>query len=97
MVYEGATSNLIQQHQSSDSYQTRQFCVDATASRDEIRITIRDEGKGFDTSSVPKPSDFKKLHAESGQGPVLMFRFTDSLIFNDQGIEVTLVKRGNAN
>ncbi|MGB0598450.1 MAG: response regulator [Rubripirellula sp.] len=97
LVYDGATSNLIQQRQSSDPYQTRQVYVDATASRDEIRISIRDEGKGFDTSSVPKPSDLKKLNAESGQGLVLMSSFTDSLIFNDQGNEVTLVKRCDAN
>jgi CheY-like chemotaxis protein len=97
LVYDGATSNLIQQRQSSDPYQTRQVYVDATASRDEIRISIRDEGKGFDTSSMPKPGDLKKLNEESGQGLVLMSSFTDSLIFNDQGNEVTLVKRCNAN
>lgn len=97
LVSDGATSNLIQQRQSADPYQTRQVYLDATASRDEIRISIRDEGKGFDTSSVPKPGDLKNLNAESGQGLVLMSSFTDSLIFNDQGNEVTLVKRCNAN
>ncbi|MDG2222449.1 MAG: response regulator [Rubripirellula sp.] len=97
LVYDGATSNLIQQRQSSEPYQKRRVYVDATVTRDEIRISIRDEGKGFDTSSVPKPSDQKNLNDETGQGLVLMASFTDEMIFNDQGNEVTLVKRCSAN
>lgn len=93
LVYDGATTDLIEKRKSSDPYQTRRVFVDATASKDEIRILVRDQGKGFDTSSVPKAEDAKVLDTDSGQGLVLMASFTDELVFNDIGNEVTLVKR----
>ncbi len=65
----------------------------ATASKEEIRVLIRDQGKGFDTNHVPGPGDPKVLDTESGRGLVLMASFTDELIFNDKGTEVTLVKK----
>ncbi len=93
LVYDGATTDLIEKRKTSDPYQTRRVFVDATASKQEIRIVIRDQGRGFDTSAVPKAEDPKVIDTESGQGLVLMASFTDELIFNDIGNEVTLVKR----
>ena len=66
-------------------YKDRLVHVDATASKDEIRIVVRDQGKGFKTSEVPGPGDPKVLDTESGRGLVLMASFTDELIFNDIG------------
>ena len=42
---------------------------------------------------LPGPGDPKVLDTESGRGLVLMASFTDELIFNDVGNEVTMVKR----
>ena len=69
-----------------------EFC-EATASTDEIRILIRDQGKGFDTTQVPGPGDSKVLDTESGRGLVLMASFMDELTFNESGTEVTMVKK----
>lgn len=93
IVYDGATTDLIERRKTSDPYQTRRVFVDATASKEEIRILVRDQGKGFDTSTVPGPGDSKVLDTETGQGLVLMASFTDELVFNDMGNEVTLIKR----
>ncbi|MEM8669975.1 MAG: response regulator [Planctomycetota bacterium] len=93
LVYDGATTDLIDKRKSSDPYQTRRVSVDATASKHEIRVIVRDQGKGFDTSSVPGPEDPKVLDTESGQGLVLMASFTDELVYNDIGNEVTLIKK----
>ena len=56
----------------------------------------RDQGKGFNTSNVPVAGDPKVLDSESGRGLVLMASFTDELRFNDEGNEVTMVKRCTA-
>lgn len=96
IVYDDATTNLIENRKSSEPYKDRRVFVQATAGTDEIRVTVRDEGKGFNTSEIPGPGDPKVLDTESGQGLVLMTSFTDELIFNDEGNEVTLVKRCKA-
>lgn len=93
LVYDDATTDLIEKRKQSAPYQDRRVHVEATASKEEIRILIRDEGKGFDTSQALGTDDAKVLDTESGRGLVLMASFTDELIFNDSGCEVTMVKR----
>ena len=93
LVYDDATTDLIERRKQTDPYQRRRVHVEATASKQEIRVLVRDQGKGFDTTQVPGPGDPKVLDTESGRGLVLMVSFTDELIFNDKGTEVTLVKK----
>jgi anti-sigma regulatory factor (Ser/Thr protein kinase) len=93
IVYDDATTNLIENRKQSEPYKNRMVHVDASASKDEIRVLIRDEGKGFNTSEIPGRTDPKVLDGESGRGLVLMASFTDELIFNEKGNEVTLVKK----
>jgi len=56
-------------------------------------FVIRDDGQGFDTRAVPGKGDLGSLDAESGRGIVLMRAFMDEVNYNDQGNEVTLIKR----
>lgn len=93
IVYDDATTNLIETRKTSEPYKDRLVHVEATASKDEIRVLIRDQGKGFNTSNIPGPGDPKVLDHESGRGLVLMASFTDELIFNETGNEVTLIKK----
>ncbi|MCO8125268.1 response regulator [Stieleria sp. TO1_6] len=93
LIYEDATSDLIERRKQESPYADRKVYVSATASKDEIRIVIRDEGKGFDTSKVPDQVNPDVYDAESGQGLVLMKSFADQLCFNDVGNEVTMIKR----
>jgi len=95
IVYDDATSDLIEKRKTSEPYKDRRVYVEASASKDEIRIIVRDEGNGFDTSKVPARGDAKILDTEAGQGLILMSSFTDEMIFNVTGNEVTLVKRCN--
>lgn len=95
IIYDDATSDLIEKRKLTDPYKNRIVHVDANANKEEIRILIRDEGNGFNTSRVPAPGDPKTLDTEAGRGLVLMVSFTDELIFNDTGNEVTMVKRCN--
>ncbi len=93
IVYDDASSDLIEKRKQSEPYKNRNVYVEATAGKEEIRIVVRDEGKGFDTSQVPARGDAKVLDSESGRGLVLMASFTDELIFNDVGNEVTMIKK----
>lgn len=93
LVYEDATTELIEKRKQSSPYKERRVHVEAIAKKSEIRILVRDEGFGFDTTKIPQPDDPKALDSESGRGLVLMRSFTDEMTFNLEGNEVILVKR----
>jgi len=59
----------------------------------QAEFVIRDDGRGFDTRNVAGPVDLGALHADAGRGIVLMRAFFDDVTYNEQGNEVTLVKR----
>ncbi|PAY18711.1 hypothetical protein CKO51_14780 [Rhodopirellula sp. SM50] len=93
IIYDDATSDLIERRKQEAPYKDRQVYVEATASKDEIKIVIRDEGNGFDTTKVPDKVDANLFAAESGKGLVLMKSFADELSFNEIGNEVTMIKK----
>ena len=76
-------------------YSSRQITVNASYSEEEVSFSIQDEGPGFDPSSLPDPTDLAYLERPSGRGVLLMRSFTDEIKFNEQGNEVTLIKRKN--
>lgn len=84
---------LVERRASQAPYRDRKTHVNARIRRDEARLVIRDAGSGFDISQVPEKADPGQLAAETGRGLVLMRAFMDEVQFNDQGNEVTLVKR----
>lgn len=77
-----------------EPYRNRRIFVDALVSRESARFTIRDEGPGFDPSTLPDPCDPDNLEKPSGRGILLMRSFMDEITFNEQGNQVTLVKHG---
>lgn len=93
IVYDGATTPLIENRKADAAYKDRRIHIEAKASKREIQVTVRDEGKGFDITKVPARDKTQALNTETGQGLVLMQAFTDELKFNETGNEVTLVKR----
>lgn len=53
---------------------------------------IRDEGAGFDPSTLPKANDSPVLKRPHGRGVLLMRAFMDEVSYGSVGNEVTLVK-----
>lgn len=84
---------LVEERRSQAPYCGRRIYVDVRINSDEARFVIRDEGPGFDVSSIPHQSDPWTAEPESGRGLALMRAFMDEVHFNDKGNEVTLVKR----
>lgn len=62
---------------------------------EELRVTIRDQGPGFDLSMLPDPFDPSFVERPCGRGVVLMRSFMDSIEFNEFGNQVTMVKKIN--
>ena len=73
-------------------YRDRKVYVDIKVTSQEAQVVIRDDGEGFDTSTVPEPRSAKAMEPNVGRGLVLMQTFVDSVTFNDVGNEVTLVE-----
>ncbi|MFN9754642.1 MAG: ATP-binding protein [bacterium] len=65
------------------------------AQGDAIRVTIIDQGQGFDLNQVPDPTRGENLMRESGRGLLLMQAFVDEFSVKRSpagGAEVVLVK-----
>ena len=57
-----------------------------------LRIEIEDQGKGFDLSAVPDPTDPENLESPCGRGIMLMRGFMSRVEFNENGNRVVLEK-----
>lgn len=66
--------------------------VRITISDDKIEVVIKDEGNGFDPSSVPDPTAPENLLKDSGRGIHIMKTFLENFHYNftDSGTEVIL-------
>jgi len=56
--------------------------IDVTVDGDTLRIVVKDEGKGFDPSQVPDPTEPDNLLKDSGRGLYLMKVYMSDLKFN---------------
>lgn len=92
-IYAAESTDAIRERSQQEPYCHRKVHVEAIASEQAFRIVVRDRGKGFDTSRLPEAGDPRLLESEGGRGLVLMTSFVDQLFFNDEGNEVTLIKR----
>jgi len=59
----------------------------------EVLITVRDEGEGFDSSSIPDPTEPEGLFLSHGRGLHLMRALMDEVSFEENGTVVQLRKR----
>ena len=87
---------MIEQRRGEEPYRDRHIQVEARLSHDEAMFLIRDEGPGFDPSSLPDPTDPVNLERASGRGILLMRTFIDAGEYNAKGNEVCLRKRRSA-
>lgn len=92
-VDDGSYFALGQQRSTEPPYCDRRVTVTVTLTKSEAKFVIRDEGPGFDPSSLPDPTDPENLLKASGRGIMLIRTFLDEVTFNEKGNEVTLIKR----
>ena len=74
-------------------YRERRVHVTERLTPDHVQYEVRDQGKGFDISTVPDPLHPDCLLKVSGRGLLLVRTFMDEVTFNRRGNEVTMIKR----
>jgi anti-sigma regulatory factor (Ser/Thr protein kinase) len=74
-------------------YSERRVRVTENLTPRQVTYVVRDEGSGFDLSTVPDPTDPENLLKASGRGLMLIRTFMDEVSFKDPGNEITMVKR----
>lgn len=78
-----------------EPYNSRAIHVNVELSREEVVITVRDEGPGFNPEGLPDPTMPGYLERASGRGVLLMRAFTDDVRYNTIGNIVILRKRSS--
>ena len=63
----------------------------------EVSFTVRDEGKGFDSSAVLDPTVLENLLFTHGRGIYLIKTLMDEVSFEEGGAVVMMRKKSNAN
>lgn len=71
----------------------RRIHVIGRFNREGVEFIIRDDGCGFDRTSLRDPTDPENLERPCGRGLLLMHTFMDAVRYNDAGNEVRLIKR----
>ena len=61
----------------------------------EVSITVRDEGPGFDSNTVPDPTTPERRLFEHGRGIYLMKALMDEVSFEESGRVVHMRKKSN--
>jgi CheY-like chemotaxis protein len=83
----------IEERRGQSPYAERRVRLTARLTRTEGTFVVKDEGPGFDVTSVPDPTDPENLFRIGGRGILLMRSFMTAVQFSDQGTRVTLIKR----
>lgn len=81
-----------QKRSKESPYRERHIYVTVKITPTQAIYSVRDEGQGFDPSTLPDPTDPANLDRPCGRGMLLMRTFMDNVIYNDKGNEVTLFK-----
>jgi CheY-like chemotaxis protein/anti-sigma regulatory factor (Ser/Thr protein kinase) len=84
---------LINRRRNEPPYCNRRVYVSAQESGAEAIYTIRDEGAGFNPSDIPDPRAPGNLTKASGRGLLLIRTFMDTVVHNDVGNEIRMIKR----
>lgn len=67
--------------------------VEAELFPDRIRVTVSDEGEGFDPARVPEPVRPDQLAESCGRGLFLIRKLVDDVRFNEQGTSICMTLR----
>ncbi len=83
---------LIAERSRAEPWTRRLVYCSAEQSPARVRYVIRDEGAGFDRSSLPDPTSPESMLKPRGRGLFLMHAFVDAVEYNETGNEVRLTK-----
>ena len=67
------------------------FDLPSEKTKDLLKVTVMDEGSGFDYSKIPDPTLPDAMFDFSGRGLYVMKTLSDQLIFENNGASVALL------
>ncbi|MBU2470438.1 MAG: response regulator [Proteobacteria bacterium] len=73
--------------------ESRPVEVQVSLDQFEMRVTVRDKGRGFNHRRMLNPTSSEHILSERGRGIFLANAILDEVIYNQAGNQVTLVKR----
>ena len=86
----GEEHELVTNRRESAPYEERRILFGADLSRGKVQFVIRDQGPGFDISTVPAAADTTNLSNEKKRGLKLIRNFMPDVSFNDTGNEIRM-------
>ena len=86
-----ALANAIRHGNSNDP--AKNITIEYTLTDEVFRVTVCDQGTGFDPNSLPDPRLDENLNRPCGRGVMLMRVYMTEVQYNEQGNCVTMVKR----
>ncbi|MCA9066168.1 MAG: response regulator, partial [Planctomycetaceae bacterium] len=87
---DGCHTKLIRERRHQSPYDSRRVTIEIHLNRHSATFVIRDEGPGFNLTSIPDPTAVENLLRPSGRGIAMMHALLDGVQYNDAGNEVTL-------
>jgi len=84
---------LIEERRQAEPWSSRRVHCTAEQCPTRVRYVIRDEGPGFDTSSLPDPTHPETMLKAQGRGLYLIHAFMDEVEHNDAGNQICMTKR----
>ena len=91
LAVEEALMNAIKHGNQRDPHKL--VSVDYRLTGELLRVSVEDEGPGFDPEAVPDPTLEENLELPSGRGLMLMRTFMSKVEFNARGNRVLMEKQ----
>lgn len=82
---------IYENRKQTDKYGERMILIECLYSAEQLKLSVEDEGNGFDPQAVYDPC--RKNKTASGRGIFLAKMNTDQLIYNAKGNRVMLVRK----
>ena len=60
---------------------------------DFLRLSVTDQGDGFDSSAMPDPTNVTAIDSERGRGLFLIHNLVDNVQFNERGNRICMTMR----
>ena len=90
LALEESLNNAIKHGNGLDPEKMVEVLYDVNAQR--VRITVADQGNGFDPGRVPDPTTDENLEKPCGRGILLMRAYMDEVCFSECGRQVKMTK-----
>ncbi len=85
--------DLLKEKLKISKLKNRKVNVFVTVSQKLLKITIKDKGKGFDTSKIKKKHSEEDLYKLHGRGILIASMYFDEINYNKKGNVVELIKK----